>query len=138
MKIKLDAEATRRVDQFVADFAARHGLGDDDRGRALIVVEELLTNLLKYGYRDRPDRGTAELELSLEGSCLTIEMVDDGDAFDPCSSAAPVLDGPLESRPPGGLGLHIVRMLSERMRYRRTDDRNVTQLTLQLCPARHP
>jgi serine/threonine-protein kinase RsbW len=138
MKIKLDAEATRRADQFVADFAARHGLADDDRARALIVLEELLTNLHKYGYPGRACRGTADVALALDGMRLIIEIVDDGDAFDPSSSAAPEFDRPLESRSPGGLGLHLVRMLSEGMRYRRTGDHNVTQLTLQLCPPLQP
>jgi anti-sigma regulatory factor (Ser/Thr protein kinase) len=138
MKVRIEAGATGQVDNFVADFAARHGLSNDDRARTLIVLEELVTNLLKYGYPDRPDRGVAEVALSLDGSRLTIEIVDDGDAFDPCSGAAPDLDRPLESRAAGGLGLHIVRMLTEGMRYSRTDDHNVTQLTLLLCPPSQP
>ncbi len=100
--------------------------------RILIVLEELITNLLKYGYSADTSPRTIEIALSMEGDQLLIELVDDACPFDPLAAPAPELDQPTSARPIGGLGLHIVRALTEAMRYRRVSDRNVTQLILRL------
>ncbi len=134
LRLPVGTEAVKRVDEFVAAFAARHGLGNDDRARTLIVVEELLTNLLKYGYQDR-EPGAAEIALALAQGRLTIELIDDGCAFDPFAAPEPDLNQPLEARPVGGLGLRIVRLLTEGAHYSRINDRNVTRLALRLSPA---
>ena len=98
----------------------------------LIVVEELVTNLLKYGYQDRARPGAVEIALLIEEGRLTIELIDDGGAFDPFAGPAPEFGQPLEARPLGGLGLQIVRLLTESRNYSRVNDRNLTRLTLHL------
>ena len=119
----------RELEGFVEKFAAEQGLAAEDRARTLIVLEELLTNLSKYGYPDRREvKGTAEVTLELEGSRLTIEFGDDGDAFDPFDRTGPDLNQAADSRPIGGLGLHMVRELAEEASYSRRDGRNVVRL----------
>jgi anti-sigma regulatory factor (Ser/Thr protein kinase) len=132
LKLRADAGAISRVEAFVAAFAAQHGICNDDRARALILLEELITNLLNYGYPDRTQPGAAEVVLLVKEGRLTIELIDDGGAFDPFAAPAPDFSQPLEARSPGGLGLHIVRVLTERRDYSRVNDRNVTRLTLHL------
>jgi anti-sigma regulatory factor (Ser/Thr protein kinase) len=89
----------------------------------MLVVEELVTNTIKYGYDDREEhRIRLTLELSTPVS-LCIE--DDGHAFDPLTQAPAVaLDAAVEERPIGGLGLHMVRAETASMRYRRIQDTN--------------
>ncbi len=134
LRVPVGTGAVKRVDEFVAAFATRHGIGDDDRARALIVVEELLTNLFKYGYQECTEPGTAEVALALDEGRLTIELIDDGCAFDPFAAPEPDFNRPLEARPLGGLGLRIVRLLTEGAHYSRVNDRNVTRLRLRLPP----
>src|SRR5262245_918699 len=75
----VDDLAMSRVETFLAAFAAQHGLCSDDRLRALIVLEELITNLLKYGYGPGDVRGPAELQMALEpGPRLILELIDGG------------------------------------------------------------
>jgi anti-sigma regulatory factor (Ser/Thr protein kinase) len=123
-----DDGAMSQVRAFVTDFAVQHAIEAEEQSRILIVLEELITNLAKYGYPNRP-RGDAEVALDIVGSQLTIEFMDDGDPFDPLQSPAPYLDAPLEERTPGGLGIHILRALADESRYRRIGERNVLQLT---------
>lgn len=88
-----------------------------------LALDELLSNVIKYAYDDGAvHRIAVRIELD-EPASLTIE--DDGRAFDPLKDApAPVLDGPVEDRPIGGLGLHILRSMGMRLDYRRERDRN--------------
>jgi anti-sigma regulatory factor (Ser/Thr protein kinase) len=84
---------------------------------------------MKYGYPDRAEPGTAEIVLMFNGSRLEIEFIDDGCAFDPFAGPPPILDEPLEARQVGGLGLHLLRSLTDEARYERRNDTNVIRLS---------
>ena len=130
LTVRVHSGAVHELQGFVAIFAAEHELAADDRARILIVIEELFTNLSRYGYPSQSEpEGVADVALELEGSQLTIEFGDDGRAFDPLANAAPNLDQPAETRPIGGLGLHIVRELADEAHYSRRDGRNVIRLS---------
>jgi serine/threonine-protein kinase RsbW len=129
----VDDLAMSRVETFLSAFTAQHGLRSDDRLRALIVLEELITNLLKYGYNPGAVRGLAELQMALEpGPRLMLELIDDGNPFDPFSAPVPDMNQPVEDRLVGGLGLHLVRTLTEGRRYHRLKGHNVTRLILRV------
>ena len=130
LAVRVHNGAMRELEEFVATFAAEHGLAAEDQTRTLILLEELLTNLSRYGYPNQPEPdGVAEVTLELVGNQLTIEFDDNGDAFDPLGEAKPDLNQPVESRPVGGLGLHMVRQLSEEVHYSRRNGRNIIRLS---------
>ena len=128
----------RQVDDFVGAFVREHGMAADEASRILILLEELLTNLMKYGYPDRAEPGTAEIVLAFNGSRLEIEFIDDGCAFDPFAGPPPNLDEPLEARQIGGLGLHLLRSLSDDAHYERRNNTNVIRLSRVIAPAKLP
>jgi anti-sigma regulatory factor (Ser/Thr protein kinase) len=134
LKIRAAPDAKDSVDSFVSAFVAAHALGEDERARLLIMFEELLTNLIKYGYGPETPPGSAELGLALAGDRLTLEFSDDGKPFDPFLQPAPDLERAPEDRPVGGLGIHILRALSEEAHYSRTNGRNVVQLIRRVAP----
>ena len=61
-------------------------------------------------------------------------MSDDGIAFNPLTRPVPDLQAPIEQRQIGGLGIHLLRTLSETADYRRDGDRNV--LTFSMRPGK--
>ena len=136
--VRADSSAIRHVDGFVATFVRERRIADDEASRILILLEELLTNLIKYGYPGRSEPGQAEIVLALNGSRLEIEFIDDGCAFDPFAGPAPNLDGPPETRPIGGLGIHILRLLTDEARYERRNERNVIRLSRFVASADPP
>jgi len=128
----------RQVNAYVATFVGEQGIAADDADRILILLEELLTNLIKYGYPDRAQPGQAEIALALNGSRLEIEFIDDGCAFDPFAGPPPNLDEPLEARQVGGLGLHLLRSLTDEAHYERRNNTNVIRLSRVIAPAKLP
>ena len=128
----------RQVDGFVAAFVREQGIAADEAARILILLEELITNLIKYGYPDRAEPGQAEIVLAFNGSRLEIEFIDDGCAFDPFAAPPPDLDQPVEAREVGGLGIHILRSLTEEARYERRNDTNVIRLSRVVTSIRIP
>jgi anti-sigma regulatory factor (Ser/Thr protein kinase) len=127
--VRVDSNAMRQVDRFVAGFAGECGIAAEEAHHILILLEELLTNLMKYGYLDRPEPGCVEVQLDLVGDRLEIEFVDDGCAFDPFAASAPRFDDPVETRAVGGFGLHILRSMCDETHYERRNDNNVIRLT---------
>jgi serine/threonine-protein kinase RsbW len=128
LTFQVEGGAMALVRGFVTDFATRNAMASEEQSRILIVLEELLTNVEKFGYRNRP-AGSAEVVLELEGTRLKLEFTDDGDPFDPMQAPPPELDAPLEERGIGGLGIYLVRALADELHYSRVGERNVLQLT---------
>ena len=127
-----------QVGGFVAAFVKEEGIAADDAARILILLEELLTNLVKYGYVDCAEPGVAEIVLVLNGGQLEIEFIDDGCAFDPLAVPLPNLDQALEERAIGGLGLHLLRSLADVVRYERRNNKNVIRLSRNIASTRTP
>lgn len=132
--VTVDSDAVRRVDGFVTEFVSRREIATEEAHRILILLEELLTNLMKYGYTDGREPGRAEITLALSGDRLEIEFIDDGCAFDPFSGPPVDLDQPVEDRPLGGLGLYLLRSMCDETRYERRDERNVIRLARKIAP----
>jgi serine/threonine-protein kinase RsbW len=139
LSVRVQTEAMRELEDFVRDFVAAQGLAAEDEARTLIILEELLTNLSKYGYpRQSTPAGVAEVTLELEGDSLILVFADDGQAFDPLTRAAPDLDQAAASRPVGGLGLQIVRDLADEAHYIRQEGRNVIRLSRRVSISKRP
>ena len=91
-----------------------------------VALDEIASNVIKYGW---PDGGNHELRVRITGQQDRIE-VDDGREFDPRQAPAPEPQ-PAGRRQPGGLGIHLVKQLVDRLEYERVDGRNRTVVTKQ-------
>jgi len=90
---------------------------------ANLAIEELVTNCVKYGYDDTNEH-IIEIELSLSPAELVLTVTDDGHPFNPLELPEPDTKLPVECRVVGGLGIHLLRKMSDRMEYVRADGRN--------------
>ena len=62
--------------------------------------------------------------MHLDGSRLRFELEDDARPFDPLSARIPDLETSADRRQIGGLGIHLVRTIMDRVAYRRVGDTN--------------
>jgi anti-sigma regulatory factor (Ser/Thr protein kinase) len=144
LHLRNDNADLARLAEFAREFTVRHKLADDDSARLQIILDELFTNVVKYGYEgvaaeaqaEGHPEGHIEVALSLEADRLIIEFVDDGLPFDPLASPLPDLDLPVEERTMGGVGIAIVRALVDEAGYQR--DGNCNRLTLGRTVLRQP
>ncbi len=115
-----DLEGVRNL---VSEFVRAGNLSEKIEFDINVVLDELLSNIIKYGYADD---ATHEIHITLAASDTATEITieDDGKAFDPLTAPEPDLTLPLAARPIGGLGIHFVRKLMDEVVYRRRDDRN--------------
>jgi anti-sigma regulatory factor (Ser/Thr protein kinase) len=79
--------------------------------------------------------GPVLLTVTADEQEVAIEISDRGPPFDPLTEAPPpVLEGSIEDRPIGGLGLYFVRTFVDEASYRREDDRNLIRLAMKRAP----
>ena len=112
-------------------FAAEHRLPAKVLQVADLALEEHVTNVLKYAYADTALH-EIRVRLSCDGGALYVEVEDDGRAFNPLEGPPVDTSIPLEQRPIGGLGIHLMRRFMDELDYRREGSRNILRMTKRL------
>lgn len=101
---------------FIEDVCERIEASADIKYALHLAVEEVCTNLIRYGYRGRPP-GPIEVAVHDERDRVTIVIRDRSPPFDPENAPAPDLTSDLEHRPTGGLGWHLVKKMIDEIGY---------------------
>ncbi|MEO7795608.1 MAG: ATP-binding protein [Thermoanaerobaculia bacterium] len=106
------------------------GLAERPLHDLLLVHDELASNVARHG------AGASEMSFRLELDRVLgqvrYRLEDDAAAFDPGTRFRPDTAAALEDRPPGGLGIHLVRTLAGEMQWSRVGDRNRIELEIAL------
>lgn len=120
-----DRSEIHRLAGLAEHFGQAQQLSEDDVLAINLVLDEVVTNVIDHGFEGIDGEPEIRLTMTLEGNDLTIRVEDNGRAFDPLQAAPPDLDLPLEDRPVGGLGIHIVRSVMNTVEYDRRGGRNL-------------
>jgi serine/threonine-protein kinase RsbW len=91
-----------------------------------LVLDELFSNVVRWAYDD-DGKHVIEVRVAVEPEGVRVTIEDDGRAFDPLSAPTPDVRVPPSCRHEGGLGIHLVRTLTDPMTYRRVGGRNVVE-----------
>jgi anti-sigma regulatory factor (Ser/Thr protein kinase) len=129
MNIEISNELSEleRLHQTLADFCRRHGLAAQVARDLNLAVEEIVTNIITHGYADDREHRIS-VHLSLEQGEVKIDVEDDGRPFNPLEAPAVDTTTPLADRPIGGLGIHLVRKVTDGLEYKRLGDKNIFTL----------
>lgn len=92
------------------------------------MLEELLTNVISYGVQ-APGKCQTYAVLEAVGDHIILKLRDNGQPFNPTALPDPDLKVSFEDRTVGGLGILLVRHLTDHMHYERRGDEN--HLTLR-------
>jgi serine/threonine-protein kinase RsbW len=131
-ELALDLMATRHdlasALQMIEQYCQSRNIGREGTMRVLVVVEELFTNSIKYGYggeTDRPVRITLR-----HGARLALTYEDDASAFDPTRWSSETAPAPAERHAVGQAGIPLVLGLATSARYERRGNTNCLVLEL--------
>ena len=112
-----------RLAGVVDGFFSENGLPDRVSHNFNLAFDEIITNIVSYGYEDGGEH-RIDVRLSFENGLIEAEVVDDAKAFDPLNAPDPDITAELDDRPIGGLGVFFVKQLMDEVRYKRENDRN--------------
>lgn len=106
----------KEIRQFVESEVSALNINPDAIYDILLATTEAITNIILHGYKDK--NGLIELEVKQEGNSVTVYIRDEAPRFDPTQIPTPDLNQPLENRPVGGMGIHLMRQFMDRVLYR--------------------
>ncbi len=98
-----------------------------------LIMDEVLSNIVNYGFNDGEEHAI-QIRISSQPGEIHLKFVDDGIDFNPLQMPEPNLDLPIEQRPAGGLGIFIVKRLSQTMIYDRRNNANHLKVILACEP----
>ncbi|SFC24801.1 Anti-sigma regulatory factor (Ser/Thr protein kinase) [Polaromonas sp. OV174] len=103
-----------------------------------IIVEEACVNVMHYAYpAGQSGPLTLAVQIAHHGGPrrIVVTLEDQGQPFDPLAVAPVDASCPVEARALGGLGVHLIRRLSDRQHYQRHPVRgNVFTIEKHLMP----
>ena len=123
VEIDNDIAEIARVNALVDGLSERHALLEAFVFHIKFALDELLTNIISYGFPDA-GRHKIAIRLEIEGDAFEAEVIDDGIAFNPLDKAPPDLGQSVEDRQIGGLGVHFIRTVMDQLAYRRSGEKN--------------
>ena len=123
-----DIRQIPQLARFVETIAADKKLDQSLTMGLNLALEEAVTNVILYAYPEGAD-GLVDVEAVLNPDQLTFIISDGGRAFDPTSVPEADVSSPVEERPVGGLGIHLVRQIMDSVSYARRDGQNYLTMT---------
>lgn len=119
MDFKRDIGALDEIFVFIDNFIADNKFDEALTFSTRLVVEEIFTNLVRHN-----EGGLEHISIFLDADdkCVTIRLQDFN--VDPVKIPEEVPVGvnkPLSEREPGGLGIHLVKSLVDKLTYEYTD-----------------
>ena len=124
IRLPADVREIERLNQLVRRFGELHEIPSRALYAVNLALDEVVTNVVRYGFEISAGQEVA-VRVETTGDDLHSEVVDAGREFNPLNAPLPDLTAALEERALGGLGIHLVRSLMDRVEYRRENAKNV-------------
>ncbi len=122
----------QRLLRALEEFAAEHRLAAAVRQGADLALEEHVTNICIHG-SEAGKPVNIRVKLAVERECFSVEVEDDGPAFNPLTRPEVDISLPLEQRPLGGLGIHLIKKFMDELDYRREGGWNIFTMRKRLA-----
>jgi serine/threonine-protein kinase RsbW len=116
----------QKVVEALERFSREHHLQPTVVNAIDLALEEHLTNLMSYGFPDGREH-VIKVRLMM-ASEVVVEVQDDGLPFNPLQVPKADTSVPLEKRPVGGLGIHLIRKCMDRVEYETQGRRNILRM----------
>lgn len=135
LELRHEPEDLQKVEAFVSDFSSKAGLPKEAAYAMDLALTEWITNIRDYGLEGIPE-GRIAIALAATTAEVTAVVEDNGRAFNPVEHPDVVVARPLEQRPIGGLGIHLIKDFMDEVTYQRTGELNQLRLTKAIADSR--
>jgi serine phosphatase RsbU (regulator of sigma subunit)/anti-sigma regulatory factor (Ser/Thr protein kinase) len=125
-------ESLDEIREFVQSALFTTELGKKVVAGLLLAVEEATSNIIRHGYLYGP--GRLRLRIRATRRLVTITLHDNGRAYEVNWDEKPDAQQLAETGRRGGLGLILIRKVTDAVDYRRVGDENILTLTKHIGP----
>jgi serine/threonine-protein kinase RsbW len=115
-----------KLHKFLIEFTAANDIPAQTYDDLRLVVEESFANIIDHAYTDNKSH-IITVELDTTDNTIIVSFTDDGIAFNPLTKCNEIHERADHSE--GGMGMHIIKSLTDSQQYRRINQHNVFTLT---------
>jgi sigma-B regulation protein RsbU (phosphoserine phosphatase) len=129
LSVAPDLAEIQKVNDSVESFCGEAGLPASTAQKLGIILDELLNNTISYGFNDEVEH---EIQIYIEyaDGRVVVKVSDDGIPFNPFDQIGPDTTLSVEEREIGGLGILLVKEMTDSQAYQRQSNRNIVTLTI--------
>lgn len=126
-----DISTIPQLAEFVETIAERMALDMSMTMSLNLALEEAVVNVMNYAYPEGT-QGDIRIDALNDGQWLHFIITDSGKPFDPTAKEEVDITQTAEERSIGGLGIHLVRQIMDKVGYRRHEGQNILTLSKHL------
>ena len=127
LEVRAVMDEMDHVTAYVVDAAQQAGMSELETKRLRLAVEEVAANIVNYS-----GATSIRMAAAVDNGQLVVTIMDDGQPFDPTTADATDLSIPADQRPPGGMGIVLLRQMTDSQEYEYRSGRNVLTVRKKL------
>lgn len=127
-------DTLRLVREFIETWAAWHGLSDEVTGLLVLGCDEVMSNICKYAYCSTSAERSARCRIESDSSSVRIFIEHHGEGITN-EDFEKLVAPPSTGQRIGGLGLHVISEIFDRVDFRREEGKSVIELVKSLSAA---
>ena len=116
LKVPSATENLALIREFVGNVGSQAGLVDDDVAKLELAVDEAVANVIEHAHGHDSNQEVT-VRATFDAATLRIEVVDEGEGFDPTAVPTTPVEQMVHDRRTGGLGLRVMRSLMDEVSY---------------------
>ena len=124
-------ESLTEIKSFVCAELEETGCPEGTRKQILIAVDEIFANIANYAYEGEEGTAVVRIEEEAEPRAAVLTFLDGGIPFDPLTMKTPDTSLKARERQIGGLGIFMVRRLTDEISYEYADGKNILRIKKQ-------
>jgi len=126
LTIPAEIDEIPKVSVALEEAMQAHAFSEEEILDTQLAVEEAITNSIVHGYKG--NTGSVAVSLQVTKELAEIRIEDEAPPFDPLQLPEPDLEGELDERRIGGLGVFLIRRVMDEVIYRYENARNILTL----------
>lgn len=115
-----------KLHEYLGGFVRTNNIPDETYNDLRLVAEEVFINIINYAHNDNASHPVS-IELDVTADIISMTFTDAGNAFNPLAHGDYTIS--TDDHCEGGMGIHLIKSLTDSQRYQRTNGRNVFTVT---------
>lgn len=124
LKVNCDKNNLKKLRAFLNDCLVSFNVNEQELSLVILAVDEICSNIIIHANHCNPDH-FLELEISLDGSNVKIQIKDRGELFDYRTYNEPEIEALVSEKKKGSLGLMLVRRIMDTVEFKKSGDINI-------------
>lgn len=129
LTIKAEVRFIDKVLAYVEDDMAKNNVPPKQQSRIMVATEEIFSNIAQYAYHSH---GLVRIYSYIDDGSYHLCFTDNGVAYNPQERKTPDLTGSAEQRDIGGLGIYLVKEMTDNVEYKRDKERNILDISVKI------